>query len=179
LATQPQSANTDYELFDIVLSDVIENKDFELATGGLGVEKPQIVFCNTTRPGRGHLNWELDTWIRAETVPSEIRDDLWKRNPPDKRFLLARYHPTNPDILVRNRSRIDRDLGFYSQFPKACGYVEANLPAYSRDGRTAVVRFTSGPSAHADVGYADRGRYLLRKRNGRWEIIERSIWRLE
>ncbi len=62
------------------------------------------------------------------------------------------------------------DLEFSSQFPKARGYVETLLPGYSRDGLAALVVFTFGPTAHGAVGY-----YLLRKVEGRWVIIERSI----
>jgi len=179
LATHPQLANTDHHLFDIVVSDLIENKDFYPTAGGRGVEKPQIVFGDMTGVGFSELGWNLETWIREKNVPFEIKDDLLKRNPRYQGYILASYHASNPAILVRDLSQIDQDLGFTSQFPKARGYVEANLPAYSRDGRTAVVLFNSGPSAHPDVGIADSGYYLLRKLKGRWEIIERSIWRLD
>lgn len=178
-ATQPRSANTDHDLFDIVLTDLIDNKDFYPATVGRGVEKRQIVFGNMTEVGLTHVEWLQDKWIGEKNVASEIKDDLLSRNPRYKRFILAHYQPSNPDILVRDLSQIDQGVGFTSQYPKARGYVEANLPGYSRDGRTAVVLFTSGPRAHPDLGYADTGTYLLRKLKGRWEIVERSIWRLE
>ena len=42
---------------------------------------------------------------------------------------------------------------------------------YSRDGQTAVVYFTFGPTSHGAGGY-----YLLSKVKGRWEIIERFAW---
>ena len=60
LATQPQSADTDHDLFDIVLSDLIDNKDFYPATGGRGVEKCQIVFGNMTGFGFTHVDWFQD-----------------------------------------------------------------------------------------------------------------------
>ena len=73
-------------------------------------------------------------------------------------------------IIVRGLSQIDTTLEFCFQFPKARGYVETLLPGYSRDGLTALVVFSFGPTVHGAVGY-----YLLRKVEGRRVIIERSI----
>jgi hypothetical protein len=70
LAKQPQRANTDHHLFEIVLSDLIENEDLNPATGGCGVEKPQLVFGDITRGGFSELGWNLDASIREKNVPS-------------------------------------------------------------------------------------------------------------
>jgi hypothetical protein len=45
-----------------------------------------------------------------------------------------------------------------------------HLPGYSRDGLTALVDFTFGPTPHGAVGF-----YLLKKVKGRWEIVECEI----
>jgi len=170
LARPPEWANTDDDLFDIVLLDLIDNKEFEPATGGRGAPKHQIVFGRTTEVGFTKLPFDLDQWFREKKIPPDIREDLLSRNPRRTRHFLARYQPSNPKILVRDLSRIDQDLGFSAQFPDARGYVESMLPGYSRDGRKAVVLFSFGPTPHGASGC-----YLLVKANGRWEIKERLI----
>ncbi len=170
-ARQPQSVSLDDDIFDIVLSDLIENKEFDPATGGRRVEKRQIVLGDTTRVGFGRIGetrFGLDKWCRDKGVPLEVQDDLSIRNAKGKRFVLARYQPSNPNILVRALRPIDRDLEFSARFPDARGYVETYLPGYSRDGATALVVFTFGPTPHGAMGC-----YLLGKMEGQWEILER------
>jgi len=133
----------------------------------------QLVFVYTTKVGFSRnvvSRVGLDTWIREKKIPSAVMDDLLRRNPDRKQLFLTRCQPSNPNILVRSLSQVDQDLGFCSQFPDARGYVESFLPGYSRDGRTALVLFSFGPTPHGAIGC-----YLLSKTNGRWEIIERSI----
>jgi hypothetical protein len=170
-ARQPQSVSLDQDVFNIVLSDLIENAEFDPATGGRAVEKRQIIFGDTTRVGFGRIGESrvgLDEWCREKGIPLEVQDDLAIRNPKGKRFVLARYQPSNPNILVRALRSIDRGEGFPAQFPDARGYVETYLPGYSRDGATALVVFTFGPTPHGAMGC-----YLLGKVKGQWEILER------
>ena len=163
-ARPPQSVSLDDEIFDIVLSDLIENQEFNPATGGRGVEKHQIVLGDTTMVGFGRIGetrFGLDRWCREKGIPLEVQDDFSIRNPKGKRCVLARYRPSNPNILVRALGPIDRDLGFSARFPDARGYVETHLPGYSRDGATALVVFTFGPTPHGATGC-----YLLGKMEG-------------
>jgi hypothetical protein len=170
LARPPESVNLDHDLFDIVLSDLIDNEDFEPATGGRRVEKCQIVFGDTTLVGPGKIGASLAAWFRDKPIPDEVKNSFLERNPQGKRFLLAGYQPSNSKILVRDLRQVDQDLGFASQFPDARGYVESYLPAYSRDGRTALVLFSFGPTPHGAIGC-----YLLHKASGFWMISERMI----
>jgi len=153
-----------------VLSDLIENTDFQTATAGDGIRKRQVVFGGTTRVGFSQLEFNLEESFREKGISSEIRDDLLSRNPTGKRFILARYQPSNPNILLRDLSQIDQDLGFSTQFPKARGFVESSLPGYSRDGSTAVVLFSFGQTPHGAIGH-----YLLSKKYGHWEIDDRLL----
>src|SRR5262245_37120931 len=50
-APQPALVSTDHDIFDIVLTDLIDNQDFDPAVGGRGVPKSEIVFADTTAPG--------------------------------------------------------------------------------------------------------------------------------
>ena len=100
VATPPQWANTDHDLFDIVLSDLIENEEFNPATGGRGVQKHQIVVGNTSGTGFNRLPWDFDKWLREKEIPPEIKADLLSRNSKHRKYFLARYRPSNPNILV-------------------------------------------------------------------------------
>ena len=170
-AAPPRQASTDYDLFDIVLLELIENSDF-FGEGALsrGAGKSQIVFGDTTLPGPSEFRWPLKYWMTERNVPLDLAEELLRRNPSKKRFVLPNYQPSSPNILVRDLTRVDEDIGFLTQFPDARGYVKAFLPAYSPDGRSALVVFFFGPTPHGAAGL-----YFLRKTNGRWRIVERRI----
>ena len=51
LAPQPTSANTDHDIFDIVLADLLNNPDFDPAVGGRRVAKSEMVLAETTQRG--------------------------------------------------------------------------------------------------------------------------------
>jgi hypothetical protein len=166
-APAPRWANIDHEIFDIVLTDLIENQEFDPAVGGRGIKKNQIVFGDTTSVGAGY---QLVDAHYLKDVPLDLRHDLAARNPRRTRFSLAGYRPSNPDILVRDLRKVDQDFDFAADFPNARGYVESRLPGYSKDGQMVVVSFRFGPTAHGAIGY-----YLLKKVKGRWEIVRRDL----
>jgi hypothetical protein len=172
-APPAQLVSSDHEIFDILLLDLIGNKDFTPATGGRGVKKSQIVFDGTTVGGIGYA------WAEAccgddvrKKIPRDVRYDVLKRNPDGKRYSLALYHPSNPNILLVDLRPTDLDfLEFCRQYPNARGYVEAYLPGYSPNGQEAVVLFRCGPTEHGA-----QGAYFLIKTSGRWEIAWRDIY---
>ena len=173
LARPPESINPDHDIFDLVLADLIENPEFRPATGGRGVKKHQVVLGRTTNVGSGNVplsRTDIGTSIQEKGIALEIENHLRDRNPKQTRYVLADYRPSNPNILVRDLSDLDRDMGFDSKYPDARGYVETWLPGYSRDGQTALLYFTFGPTAHGAVGC-----FVLRKTNGSWKISDRRI----
>ena len=162
-APPPLWSNTDSDLFNVVLSDIVDSHEIG--------PKAQIVCSN--RPPRmppRHLKEVLGDEIKD--VPGEVRDDVLRRNPEETGYSLSRYQPSNPNILVQDmRVILQADLPFDRQFPNAVGYIGPFLPGYSRDGRTALFYFNFGPSGHGAAGY-----YLLRKVEGRWEIIVKGFY---
>ncbi len=169
-APQPRSVSVDHEIYDVVLTDLLEYQEFDPATHGGGVKKTKIVLSDTSE---GQLD---DDFIlhgfyagQEKDVPSDVRRDLPRRNPERTRYSLTGYRPSNPSILLRDLSH-SRGFEFGDEFPDARGYVVPHLPGYSEDGRTAVFLFSFGPTAHGAVGF-----YLLRKENGRWEIVLRHL----
>jgi hypothetical protein len=165
-APPPRSASPDHEIFDVVLLDLIADPEFHTATGAGGVKASRIVMGDTTAGWISPEVLESDSYSTKRTIPPDIRDDLMRRNPRHRRYVLAQYHPSSPNILMRDLRRVEQDLGFSAQFPDARGYVNPQLPGYSRDGLTACFRFGFGPTVHGAVGL-----YLLKKVNGRWEIV--------
>jgi hypothetical protein len=171
LAPEPRRANTDHDLFDVVLSDIVDNHELGSQGGAPGPRQFQIV-CTDQSFGAhaGQLNEVLGDEIKD--VPEDVRDDVLRRNPEGHRYSLARYQPSNPNILMRDlRFIFKSNLPFDSQFPNAVGYVVPSLPGYSGDGRTALFYFVFGPSGHGAAGY-----YLLHKVKGRWEIILKGFY---
>ena len=72
------------------------------------MRKQQIVVGDTTARDLVGFGWDFEKWTREKQIPPEIRDDLLSRNSKDRRYFLARYHPSNPNILVRDLRQIDR-----------------------------------------------------------------------
>lgn len=160
----------DHDVFDVVLTDLIVNKEFDAAVGPGGAARTQIVFADTTLRGIGRLGFSLETWARDKKVPKDLTTEFLRRNPVKTRYIFNRYRPSNPNILLRDLRLVDTDFTFAGQFPTARGYVQSHMPAYTRDGLTAFVSFAFGPTPHGAGGW-----YLLKKVNGRWKIVEREI----
>jgi len=165
--------NADIAIFDVVLSDLIGNKDIVPRGFSPVVEPFQIVVDDKTRAAstlitlldntRGNPAWK---------VPLDIRTDLKRRNRKGTSLSLAHYHPATPNILVRDLDKIDQGDGFFGAFPDAACYVKPWLPGYSPDGQSALFYFFVGPSVdhHGCLGY-----YLVKKVDGHWEIVWRYI----
>ena len=92
---------------------------------------------------------------------------------------MADFKPANPDIIVRDVDEVLGDVGdasinFRERFPNACGYVRAHLPAYSKDGNSAVVLFEGGPNGGHPLDWV----YMLTRKRKRWEVVwrHRHVW---
>jgi len=161
--------STDFELIELVLVDLIDFKEFHSLTGRDG-KKSQIVLSDQTIGSSGFLS---DDQLSSESypekdklVPPDIGADLRRRNPKEP-ISLSAFNPKNPNIIVEDLSDIDGkdDAAFEKKHPDARGYVEAWMPGYSEDGRTAVVRVLFGPTPHAATAT-----YMLVKQDGRWKV---------
>jgi hypothetical protein len=171
LAPPPRWANTDYDLFDIVFSDLSENTESDNVGGVNGPRKARILVDARTYIVRtGFLKEALGDQI-IKNVPAEIRADLVNRNSHRYGYSLERYQPSNPNIVVQDLNLRDFNIPYEVQYPGIVGHVTPTLPGYSHDGRAALVYFGCSLSNHADKGY-----YLLRKEKGRWEIILKGFY---
>jgi hypothetical protein len=86
LAPSPTTANTDHDLFDIVLTDLIG--ELRPAGGGTGPTPFQILISDRTRGSVRKLEEALGE--RIKDVPAEIRADLVHRNRERTHYSLAR-----------------------------------------------------------------------------------------
>jgi hypothetical protein len=163
------SAHDDNEIYEIALTDMIGNAEFDPAVGGRRVRKSQIVLANTTR---GALSDRLRCQVSdvPVAISSELRADLLRRNAARERYSLKGYRPSNSNIIVADLSGVDVEDGFDKVFPDARGYVRPFLPGYSKDGRLALFFFHFGPSSHGAVGH-----YLLGREHARWRVISSSF----
>jgi hypothetical protein len=172
LAPLPPSANTDHDLFDIVFSDLLENKELSDPDGGTSPQKTQILidsrtYVVTTR----RLAQAIGD--QAKKLPEELQADLVSRNSRQYGYSLARYQPSNPDILVDDMAAKYQTPAFGAEWPNVRGCVWPTLPGYSRDGRMALVFFACSLSGNNEMGY-----YLLQKEKGRWQIMLKGFYAL-
>ncbi len=172
-AIPPNSVSIDHEIFDVVLSDLVDQEDFNATIGGKTAKKTMVLFHPFTSGHVSRTALDFLPWTRENGVAADLLDDLARRNPAGRLFSLADYRPSNPQIQVRVLDRADRDM-YYDRFPEACGYVIPHLPGYSRDGQSAIFYFSIHP-----LGYhPGSGSYLLKRVSGRWTIIGRTIYYL-
>jgi hypothetical protein len=142
-----------------------EFKDFHLGSEN----KAQIVLNEKTNGSGGfdddQLNSEFGS-AKEGGIPVPICADLRRRNSAEP-LSLSGFKPKNSKILVEELPDITQrgQFNFERKYPQANTYVEAWLPGYSKDGKTAVVRVRFGPSPHEGTAT-----YLLENREGRWKV---------
>jgi hypothetical protein len=171
MAPQSLRASVDHEIFDIVLTDLLANDDFLSSRDRDGKQVSRIVFSSMTEEGYPedleHISGYLGDLVSEKKLDKDVVENCNDRNPPKVRFSLTEYHPSNPGIVVQDLTEEEHSLGIKQSNR---GWVEVQLPGYSKDGQTALLRFTFGPTPHGSDGF-----YLLRKVKGRWEIIAKRL----
>lgn len=139
-----------------------------------GREGKTSVLVHTESAGPAAL-YLSDDQIRADTagekweVPTELRESLRKRNAakvPLAGLTLGRG-VVAADL---DKALAPRDWEGPEKYSDARAFARVWLPAYSKDGRTAVVRFAFGPTAHGATAT-----YLLTKAEGGWKVTK---WKL-
>jgi hypothetical protein len=164
---EPKASTTDLEILEVVLLDLIGNKEFRPLTGHDG-KKTQIVLVDETVGPSGFVSDDqLDSlkWFIRE----EIRADLRQRNPKTL-ISLADFVPTSDKILVEDLKGLDVGTDFKKKYPDARGHVKAWLPGYSEDGKEAVVMLFCGPTPHGATAT-----YMLVNKDGPWKVKRRNV----
>jgi hypothetical protein len=182
---KPQEKRRDYAVLETCLIDMNDPKSpvnkNSVKNGHVG---KYIVVGPKTSRYVGCLSREvLPSLVDEELgqkIPEEIGAHLRQRN-PGAPASLADFRSTSAVIRIRDPYAEFEDsdgLGFardyWDKYPDSWRYVYAFLPGYSKDGRTAVVVFDTGPSPHgAQVTY------LLVKSEAGWKVKWRNsyFWR--
>jgi hypothetical protein len=156
---------TDDGVFDASLFDLNKNTDLGTGRAPARANPGVIVLDNQSAGGISSRLVSEERFIPGREVAAELRIDLVRRNPTETRHSLSGYSPGTPNVIVRDLSTTDLDLGFLNAFPAAQGYVQAYLPGYSHDRKTALFAFRFGPVPHSVMGFC-----LLNRIDGRWKV---------
>ena len=169
-----QITQQDSLVMETVLLDLLGNEEFftDMSLYG-GAENKIILDAKTGGDSfylrQNQIEGELD---EGQVISQDLGDELRRRN--EVGVPLEGFTPDDPSILVRDLSALpdgtDFSEAFGKKFPNAKAWVEAWLPAYSKDGTTALVRFWFGPTPHGAAGT-----YMLIKEDGRWKVLWRSL----
>ena len=174
---KPTVGSDDYQILEIVLTDLVGFKDFDPMVGE--GKKTRIVLSIRTAGsdgtggspgflGDGQLNGEGHDKT-PYLIAADIRVDLWRRNPKEP-VSLAEFKPSSPLILLADLRGLRGFDGFSTKYPDARGYVVTWLPGFSKDGRAAVLRASFGPTAHGATLT-----YMLVKKGEHWEVVWRTV----
>jgi hypothetical protein len=137
-----------------------------------GRESRKSILINRESAGPSPL-YLSDAQLRADlanekwSVPKDLAEGLRQRNAKtvlldDLKFgsaVLVGDFKDGPPVLD--------GAGAPKKYAAAKAYADVWLPVYSKDGRTAVVRFWFGPTAHGATAT-----YLLSKKDGTWTVTK-------
>jgi hypothetical protein len=173
----PEAATaTDYVVLNAALSDLAASREPRLVTNRHKARTHIVLDVRTVEKSGMLSEDQLGAEFRNDpqrAIPKQMRQDLRRRNDTGGVSLMA-FAPANRNIVpgelekLRTSGRLS--TAFERTFPAARAYVETWLPGYSADGRTAVLRFWIGPSAHGATGT-----YLLTRDGGKWKIRWRKF----
>lgn len=152
--------NVDYEIFDTVLSDFL-TRDEDLPYPARA-EAKALVLGDTT------ASFVEPTYLPKDVSP-DLVSDMMSRNPKRVRHTLRQYRPKDPNILVRDVTGVDSELGNSGVLYGTRGFVSLALPGYSKDGQMALCGFGYGPSPHGMACF-----YLLRKQDRIRTVVKHS-----
>jgi hypothetical protein len=160
----------DHRILEVALLDPIDFEEAHILGRG---KKTTIVLSEETIGSSFYLS---DGQLDGEShdgkkylVPVDIREDLRRRN-PEEPVSMRGFKPSSSKILVRDLKGLKVDGEFEKEHPNSVGCVEAWLPGYSKDGQTAVLRASFGPTPHGATTT-----YMLAKKNGRWSVVWRKV----
>jgi hypothetical protein len=102
-------------------------------------------------------------------IPSDIREDLAKRN-PKLPMSLGPFKPSNPLVVLDDQLASETSIRFVHAHPNARGWVKFWVPGYSSDEATAVVIFSCGRLDGKHPQFCAVG---LAKKKGSWAVIWR------
>lgn len=166
------ASDADRRVLEALLLVVLEDAEYPPP---VATDKPQIVLHRRT-PKRIEpiiSTWQVTYDTGGKEMPKDAWDDLVRRNvvrlDPNSREIHYEDLPFDSRVQVANAFPGPETpfLGksFEEVFPQARGWVEAWVPGYSKDGKTAVIRARIGPTAKPATLTA-----IMKKVDGKWAV---------
>ena len=166
----------DRQVLESLLLHLLADSQFHITSGAT---KTPVIMLHVRTPEKTGLI--TPDQIRADVgdrvLPDEAGNDLRSRNTPahspagtyDATVAFYTNLTFVPRIVVADLSETwNRPFSiqaFEDAYPKACGWAEAYLPGYSKDGSQAVVRAEVGPTPHGAAVTA-----LLNRKGDKWVV---------
>jgi hypothetical protein len=171
------ATETDRQVIETLLLSLVDDKEFPAP---MVADKTFIALHRRTPKGIKPLidQAEVSYDTGAKAMPKDAWDDLVRRNvarlDPNAREIHYEGLQFDPRIQVGNAFPGPEPpfLGktFEDVFPKARAWVEAYVPGYSKDGKTAIVRARFGPAGHLATLTA-----ILNLQGGKWNVVWRRF----
>lgn len=165
----------DRDVLEALLLAVVADKDFPAPPSP---DKAVIVLHERNPQSVGPLinAAEVSYETGQKDLPKDAWDDLVRRNVvrqnPNSRPISYEGLKFDPKIQVGNAFPGPEPpfIGktFEEVYPTARGWVNAWVPGFSKDGRTAIVRAEIGPSTHMATLTA-----ILQQVGGKWSVTWR------
>ena len=171
------ASDLDRRVLEALLLNLLADKEFPPA---VTADKPLVVLHRRTpeyvQPIVSVSQVSFDTGSRA--LPKEAWDDLIQRNVIRLNKYSREIHyeglTFDPKIQVGNAFPEPepplQGKTFEEAFPQARAWVDAWVPGYSKDGKTAVVRANFGPAGKVATLTA-----ILSLQGGKWLVIWRKF----
>lgn len=173
----------DREVLEIVLTDVMDPKNPEYK----GLEPGQLKCRGIVL----HRMTELEDDFFLGPALKEIEEGgrlskevgkEWSRRNAGPQVPTKAFRFLNHDIIIDDIEAILEKSGgdfafaeaFWKKHPGTWGWVYPTLPGFSRDGKSAVVLMSDGPSFHGSVWM-----YKLVQFQDRWKVVWRRHKRWE
>jgi hypothetical protein len=150
------------------LEHFMEQKEI-FAFGGREKKKAIVIHKESNGPSELYLS---DSQLQADLsgekweLPKDFFEKLRQRNKKAVPFSDLKFGKT---VLVGDFDKVaPANLGpdGPKEYAEAKAFAQMWLPVYSKDGKTAVVRFMFGPTPHGASAT-----YLLNKKDGTWKVV--------
>jgi hypothetical protein len=163
----------DYPVIERALVDLCDSASpiNKAATENGHIGKYILLGPTTSRSVNCLSRESLTTLLKytGRTIPDEIGRELRRRNPGQPAglgdFRSRRAQVRIRDILEEFHGTEREFAEFWLPYSDSWRYVYAFLPAFSKDGNTAVLVFDAGPSPHGAKII-----YYLNKTEGAWQV---------
>jgi len=173
ICSNPLPLEQDRQVIETVLNDLRGIGD-SVTFGSNRPTGPMVLHVNTSDvPFENSIDRQLRSDIRkyVSQLPDDAYECLVQRS--QRPASLAAWTFSGDTILISDLNATMKKAkyplsAFEDTYPQARGWARIRLPGYTRNGATAVVRLTVGPTPHGATAT-----YLLKRQADGWSVIWR------